>query len=469
MGKRHKPRRGSMGFSPRKRAKSVVPSFSSWPTISGKPKMLGFVGYKAGMTHVIVKDTRKRSTTENQEIVVPTTVIEVPPVKVVGIRTYKRNAYGIEPETEVWMKDLDKNMKELHRTISMKKKAGNKQEEKKENVDSKEKNKEEITLEKLEKDLSIEEVRVIIATQPYLTSGLPSKKPQIMEIPIGGGTIKERLQYAFSLLGKDVKATQFLETLKIVDVSAITKGKGFQGHIKRWGVKLQPRKNSKHIRMIGTLGPHNPSYIMPTVPQAGQMGFHQRTEYNKMVLAYIQSNNIFTMGISLKKDLESKELSDDIKKYFSDNGNGLSKSASIKAISGSEWQIIDEKKDEKKLYNIKEINNKLYVSILNTEEPKKEKSTEESKKEKTAEESKKENAEKKDVPSWQKHTLNIWQIIPQGGFLKYGLIKNDAILLKGSIPGTPKRLVRLRNPIRAWKSVPDMPILYVSNTSKQGA
>ncbi|MGC8581094.1 MAG: 50S ribosomal protein L3 [Thermoplasmata archaeon] len=457
MGKRHKPRRGSMGFSPRKRAKSVVPSFSSWPTTSGKPKMLGFVGYKVGMTHVMVKDTRKRSTTENQEIVVPTTVIEVPPVKVVGIRLYKRSVYGIEPETEVWMDNIDNNMKELHRKISMKKKVDNKQ-EKKEKTDSKEKNKEKITLEKLENDISIEEVRVIIATQPYLTSGLPSKKPQIMEIPIGGGTIKERLQYAFSLLGKDVKATQFLESLKIVDISAITKGKGFQGHIKRWGVKLQPRKNSKHIRMIGTLGPHNPSYIMPTVPQSGQMGFHQRTEYNKMVLAYIQSNNIFTMGISLKKDLESKELSDDIKKYFSDNGNGLSKSAVVKAISGSEWQIID----EKRLYNIKEINNKLYVSILNTEEPKKEK---------TSDESKKENTEKKEVPGWQKHSLNIWQIIPKGGFLKYGLIKNDAILLKGSVPGTPKRLVRLRDPIRAraWKSVPEMPILYVSNTSKQGA
>jgi large subunit ribosomal protein L3 len=445
-----------MGFSPRKRAKSVVPSFSSWPTTSGKPKMLGFVGYKVGMTHVMVKDTRKRSTTENQEIVVPTTVIEVPPVKVVGIRLYKRSVYGIELETEVWMKDLDKNMKELHRKISMKKKVDNKEGEKKEKDNSKEKNKQEITLEKLENNLSIEEVRVIIATQPYLTSGVPSKKPQIMEIPIGGGTIKERLHYAFSLLGKDVKATQFLESLKIVDISAITKGKGFQGHIKRWGVKLQPRKNSKHIRMIGTLGPHNPSYIMPTVPQAGQMGFHQRTEYNKMVLAYIQSNNIFTMGISLKKDLENKELSEDIKKYFSDNGNGLSKSATVKDISGSEWQIVD----EKKIYNIKEINNKLYVSLLNTEEPKKEKTTEESKKE---------NTEKKEVPGWQTHTLNIWQIIPKGGFLKYGLIKNDAILLKGSVPGTPKRLVRLRDPIRAWKSVPEMPILYVSNTSKQGA
>ena len=36
--------------------------------------------------------------------------------------------------------------------------------------------------------------------------------------------------------------------------------------------------------MIGTLGPKSPGYVRPTVPQAGQMGYHQRTEYNKRVL-----------------------------------------------------------------------------------------------------------------------------------------------------------------------------------------
>jgi large subunit ribosomal protein L3 len=36
--------------------------------------------------------------------------------------------------------------------------------------------------------------------------------------------------------------------------------------------------------MIGTLGPHNPSYVQRTVPQAGQFGLHQRTEFNKRIL-----------------------------------------------------------------------------------------------------------------------------------------------------------------------------------------
>jgi large subunit ribosomal protein L3 len=36
--------------------------------------------------------------------------------------------------------------------------------------------------------------------------------------------------------------------------------------------------------MIGTAGSWHPNWIQTTVPQAGQMGYHQRTEFNKRVL-----------------------------------------------------------------------------------------------------------------------------------------------------------------------------------------
>ncbi|MEK6912023.1 MAG: 50S ribosomal protein L3, partial [Candidatus Thermoplasmatota archaeon] len=70
----------------------------------------------------------------------------------------------------------------------------------------------------------------------------------------------------------------------MVDVAAITKGKGWQGHHTRWGTKLLSHKNSKHRRNIGTLGNFSPGYVRPTVPQSGQVGYHQRTEYNKRIL-----------------------------------------------------------------------------------------------------------------------------------------------------------------------------------------
>ncbi|MBP5203101.1 MAG: 50S ribosomal protein L3, partial [Candidatus Methanomethylophilaceae archaeon] len=63
-----------------------------------------------------------------------------------------------------------------------------------------------------------------------------------------------------------------------------TKGKGFQGVTKRWGVKLLSHRNSKHRRGIGNLGPNRPGYVRSTVPGSGQMGYHQRTEFNKKVM-----------------------------------------------------------------------------------------------------------------------------------------------------------------------------------------
>ena len=43
---------------------------------------------------------------------------------------------------------------------------------------------------------------------------------------------------------------------------------------------------------------------------------------------------------------------------------------------------------------------------------------------------------------------NQISINPSGGFKHYGLIKDDYVVLRGSVPGVPKRLVKLRQPIR---------------------
>jgi len=38
------------------------------------------------------------------------------------------------------------------------------------------------------------------------------------------------------------------------------------------------------VREVGSIGGWTPHYVMYSVPRAGQMGFHQRTEYNKIVM-----------------------------------------------------------------------------------------------------------------------------------------------------------------------------------------
>ena len=56
MPERHHPKRGSHGFSPRKRAKTESPHIKSWAEGGEKPKLQGFFGYKAGMTHAFMID-----------------------------------------------------------------------------------------------------------------------------------------------------------------------------------------------------------------------------------------------------------------------------------------------------------------------------------------------------------------------------------------------------------------------------
>jgi large subunit ribosomal protein L3 len=322
-----------MGYSPRKRATSETPRLNSWPSGGDQPKLQGFAGYKAGMTHAFVEDYRPTSTTAGQEVQIPVTVLETPPMRIAAIRFYEDTPYGAKTITEIWS---DKLRKELARKLPIPKKKKTK------------KNWDEV------EDLKVDDVRVIAYTQPRLVSGIPKKKPELMELRIGGGKLKERIKYAKSIMDKEIHVTDFAQEGDMIDVVAVTTGKGFQGHVKRWGVKLLTHKNSKHRRMIGTLGPWHPNYVMSEVPQAGQTGYHQRTEYNKRVLK------------------------------IGDNGE---------------------------------------------------------------------------------------EITPNGGFVKYGVVKSKYIILHGSIPGPVKRLIRLRDPIRRkGVKVERAPELtYISTESKQGA
>jgi large subunit ribosomal protein L3 len=263
--KTHAPKHGSLAYLPRKRAKKPVARIRYWPKIQADaPRLLGFTGYKAGMTYVFAIEDRKRSPNFGKEVVRPATLIETPPILIVGIRTYTKTHYGLKHLTEVWMKDPPAD---LDRRLVLP-----------ENFDTNG------MLQKLQDGVDeITNVRVITATQPRQTS-LAKKKPDITEVEIGGGDIPRQLEYAKTLLGKTVTAEEVFKEGQYTDVAAVTTGKGFQGPVKRWGVTILQHKGRKTKRGIATLGPWNPHHVMYSVPRAGQMGYHQRTEYNKRVL-----------------------------------------------------------------------------------------------------------------------------------------------------------------------------------------
>ena len=228
--------------------------------------MEGFAGYKVGMTHAFIVDYRKRSTTAGQELSVPVTVVEVPPMRVLAARVYQAGPYGSRVVAEVWS---DSSSDDLLRRMS--KHPGSSAERR-------------AAFEHAHGD----EVRLVVHTQPSLLTGVPSKTPDVFEVRVSGEKTDERRAYALRLLGQELPLDQLAREGEFVDVVGVTKGKGFGGHTKRWGVKLQPRKNSKHRRMIGTLGPHNPSFVSYRIPQAGQIGYHRRTQLNMRVLRVVK-------------------------------------------------------------------------------------------------------------------------------------------------------------------------------------
>jgi len=218
------------------------------------------------MTHAFIVDYRKRSTTAGQELAIPVTVVEVPPIRIAGARIYRRGPYGSRVAGEVWGSGTSE---QLFRRIPTHPAS---------------------SAEALStfSSLAGDEVRLLVHTQPHLVTGTPSKTPQLFEVRVSGDKFDERRDFAVKQLGQEVSADQLIKEGEFLDVLGVTKGFGFQGHIQRWGVKLQPRKNSKHRRMIGTLGPHNPSFVTYRIPQAGQQGYHRRTQFNMRVLKVVR-------------------------------------------------------------------------------------------------------------------------------------------------------------------------------------
>ena len=120
-------------------------------------------------------------------------------------------------------------------------------------------------------------------------ANIPKKKPDVMETRIGGGSVDDRLEFGLDLIagGGEHNMTEVFRPGEYMDAAGVTKGKGTQGPVKRWGVQKRKGKHARQgfRRRIGNLGPWNPSRVRSTVPQQGQTGYHQRTELNKRLVS----------------------------------------------------------------------------------------------------------------------------------------------------------------------------------------
>lgn len=274
MPKAHNPRRGSTQYWPRKRSRYSLARIRYWGT-DNKPKALGFIGYKAGMTHILVSDNHPKSLTKGETISLPTTIIDCPPMIVMGVSFYKNSPFGLKKVTSILAANLNKD---LGRKIPLPKKA-----------------KEAPKL----AEIDFDDLRLIVHSNPKQTSA-GTKKPKLIEVAVGGNK-EEKLKFAQEVLGKEITIKDVFESGNAVDVHGITKGKGFQGTVKRYGVPIRQHKSEKTKRGIGNLGAWTPKRVDYTIPQAGKMGYHLRTEYNKQIIKIGDDGSDVTPKSGLQK------------------------------------------------------------------------------------------------------------------------------------------------------------------------
>ena len=257
MAKKSSPRKGSLQFHPRSRAKSPVARVRTWRSAK-EAKLLGFAGYKVGMAHVVATDNNPNTLSKNTPIRIPVTIIECPPLKSVSVRFYRNLNHNRRVVGEVYATSFDK---ELARKRTMPKKPKMKMEDIKE----------------------FDDLTLLVQTQPVKTT-IGKKKPELFEMGIGG-TKEEKLAYAKEMLGKEINVADIIQSGSQIDIHAVTKGQGVQGPVRRLGIGLKSHKSEKGRRRPGSLGAWKGQVNhMWKIAFSGQTGFFRRTEYNKWVL-----------------------------------------------------------------------------------------------------------------------------------------------------------------------------------------
>ncbi|KII66154.1 60S ribosomal protein L3 [Thelohanellus kitauei] len=323
------------------------------------------------MTHVLRDVDSFGSKLHKKECLDAVTIVETPPIVAVGVVGYIETPTGLRQVSTVWAQHLSEECRRrFYRQWGRSKKrafvhASKKwtEETGKACIDK--------TFQKFEKYCKI--VRIIVHSQPSKI-GINLKKAHIMEVQINGGTIKEKVDFARSLLEKPVPISKVFSQDDMIDTISITKGHGFKGVTYRWGTKKLPRKSRKGLRKVACIGAWHPPRVAWSVPRAGQHGYHHRTEVNKKV---------YRVG----------------KGYYKKDGVLVNSNGSTD------------------------------------------------------------------------YDLTQKSINPVGGFVHYGMVTEDFLMLKGSTPGTRRRMVILRKSILpqvSSKAQEKITLKFIDTSSKLG-
>jgi len=265
------------------------------------------MGFKAGMTHITRTVDRQGTKLHNKQVTEPVTIIETPPMVVIGIVGYIETPRGLRALTTVWAQHINKEAQRrfYKNWMNSKKKCFSKYSQL---YSQKEKDSHnpQARIHRLKKYCKI--IRVIVHSQMSLLN-LRQKKAHIVEVQVNGGkTIDEKVNFAQGLLEKQVDVNQVFQQNEMIDVLGVTKGKGFAGVTKRWHVRKLPRKTHRGLRKVGCIGAWHPERVRFEIPRAGQLGYHHRTEANKKIYRIGESSLKVKNNASTENDLTEKNI-----------------------------------------------------------------------------------------------------------------------------------------------------------------
>jgi large subunit ribosomal protein L3 len=202
-----------------------------------------------------VKDLTANSMTKDKKIIIPSTVIECPSMRIFSIRFYKNGKVA----KDVLVEHIDK---ELKRRVKIPKQGKNVSENLKAG--------------------DYDDVSVLAYSQVKKTN--VKKTPDMTEIGLTGN-IEEKLSFIKAHLNKEISVGEVFGQGELVDIRGLTKGQGFSGPVKRFGITLKSHKSEKGVRRPGTLGPWHPARVTFKAPMAGQLGMFTRVHYNQKILS----------------------------------------------------------------------------------------------------------------------------------------------------------------------------------------
>ena len=304
------PRHGHLGFLPRKRCKLGRGKVKAFPKDdrTKKPHLTGFMGFKAGMTHVIREVEKPGSKLHNKETSEAVTVIETPPMTVVGCVGYIRTPNGGKQFKTIWAKHVNDGFKKriIRNWYKTKKTQAFGKLASRYGAPN--------DVDKMKKRMkryctsvrAICHVQMVVNNKKRIRS-VQTKKDPIMEFQVNGGTIAEKIDFVVSKFEQDIRVHDVFNTEEMIDLISITKGKGFKGVTSRWHTKKLPRKTHKGLRKVACIGAWHPARVQYNVARAGQKGYHHRTEINKKVYRLGNKKDFKKSGMT-ESDITSKTI-----------------------------------------------------------------------------------------------------------------------------------------------------------------